>query len=398
MSASSGWTSANQWLTVAANTRYRAGAWVRTSATPIDGWFSVRGNTTQSSSDVINQVHYSTMSNGYQWLTFDFDTGPNTSVLLYAGFWAQNTPSFVEVDDLTVTNAAPLEGNYGFLTDYGCNLTEQQARDRIRTMVAQFHITDVQFYDWFANYETPTSGDSWTDPWFHTRMICRQTIAWYIDELHRDGGRAWAYVQSIAAENKNLANPAAKIYPLLGADDTWQFMGDHPLYFANEGWADHQVAVWGAQVAALGFDGIHWDTLGPKAHYYDQETSGIAAFLKEAAPQLLKLHLMQTMNFLDLSWWQDDLQWVVAFPYAEVWDFAGPHPQQPLYDMLARIHRVGVMAYYAEDSATIKARWAEAAMHQTRYLLIGDGLNRLHDPYFPNNLPLLPDEIATFNH
>src|SRR5215471_4952588 len=93
-------------------------------------------------------------------------------------------------------NSAP-RGNYGFLTDFTCQ-SEADARGRIDTLVNTFHVTDVQFYDWFADYSTPTSGSSWTDPWFHAHQICRDTILFYIDELHRIGARAWAYVQSIA--------------------------------------------------------------------------------------------------------------------------------------------------------------------------------------------------------
>src|SRR5262249_22558058 len=159
-----------------------------------------------------------------------------------------------------------------------------------------------------------------TDPWFHSRPICRQTIAWYIDELHRSGARAWAYVQSIAAESEHLASASGGIYRLIDQHGVWFHMGSLPTYFPNAQWADHQVEAWGQSVAALGFDGIHWDTLGPKASNYSAEAAGIHAFLREAAPQLAKLGLMQTMNFVNLAWWDSSLLDVIAFPYAEVWD------------------------------------------------------------------------------
>src|SRR5205823_3896599 len=120
----------------------------------------------------------------------------------------------------------------------------------------------------------------------------------------------------------------------------------HPTYFANAAWADHQVAVWGASIAALGFDGIHWDTLGHVAGDYSAEAAGFHAFLREAAPQLAKLRLMQTMNFVDLSWWDESLRHVIAFPYAEVWSGSS---QQSLYAAMsttAMQARWGVMAFY----------------------------------------------------
>jgi hypothetical protein len=309
------------------------------------------------------------------------------------------------------TSAAPgLQGNYGFLTNYACQ-SESAARGTIDTMVQTFGITDVQFYDWFASYSTPTSGAEWTDPWFHSRQICSQTIQWYIDELHLQGARAWAYVQSIAAEENNLANPAQGIYPLVNAQGTPAVLGPsgagvtYPLYFANAAWAQHQVGVWGSAVASLGFDGIHWDTLGPIAADYGAETAGFDAFLTTAAPLLSNLGLLQTMNFVNVSWWDDSLLAVVAFPYAEVWTMA---IEQQLYTAMSAPvmqSRWGVMAFYPSvdmpagwtQSQVMVARWNEAPQHNLHYLVIGDGSERLVNQYFPSDVPLTAAEITALS-
>jgi hypothetical protein len=303
------------------------------------------------------------------------------------------------------SSAAPgLTGNYGYLTDYSC-MAEEDARGRIDQMVGSFGITDVQFYDWFASYSSPTAGSEWTDPWFHQRPICLQTIAWYIDELHLLGARAWAYVQSIAAESEDLRNQAAGIYPLVDASGAWFHMGSHPTYFANAAWARHQVAAWGPQVAAMGFDGVHWDTLGPIAGSYGAETAGFHAFLVEAAPLLANLGLKQTLNFVNLSWWDESLLDVVAFPYAEVWSMA---IEQRLYAAMAdpaMQARWGVMAFYPSQdgppgwtqSQVMLARWNAAPTHHVRYLVVGDGARRLVDEYFPGGVPLTPDEISAMS-
>jgi len=405
----SGWVAANQWVPVAPNTRYRAGAWVRTNDTPIDGWFSVRGNATQSSDDVIHQVHYGTLSSGYEWLTFDFDSGPNTSVLLYVGFWGQGVASFVAIDDVSVTKVTPLVGNYGFLTDYG-PMSEEEARARIDTMVAEFHVTDVQFYDWFASYEMPTAGAVWKDPYLHQRDISEQTIRWYIDQLHRNGARAWAYVQSIAAENDSLANDKTGIFKLIDGAGNWFRFGfppdSHPTYFANAAWADHQVATWAPAIAGLGFDGVHWDSLGRIAGNYPSETAGFHAFLRRAAPQLAKHRLMQTMNFVDLNWWDESLLDVVAFLYAEVWSGGSQQGLHAAMGSAAIQARGGVMAFYplvddagqrtnslALQQAAMIARWNDAPDHHLRYLVVGDGARRLVSEYFPDAVPLTPDEV-----
>jgi hypothetical protein len=304
-------------------------------------------------------------------------------------------------DTSTPGPAAGLPGNYGFLTDYSCQ-SEQAARGKIDEMVQTFGISDVQFYDWFASYGTPTAGDSWTDAWFHTRPICLQTILWYIDELHQNHARAWAYVQSIASEDATLASADAGIYPLLDAQGQRFYMGTHPTYFANAGWAQHQVGVWGQAVAGLGFDGIHWDTLGPIAGDYAAETGGFHDFLATAGPALTGLGLLQTMNFVNVSWWDDSLLALVAFPYAEVW---GMPIEQTLYQTMsddALQARWGVMAFYPSvdapagwtQSQTMLARWAEAPQHHLRYLVIGDGSDRLVDEYFPDAVALTSAETA----
>jgi Glycosyl hydrolase family 66 len=304
------------------------------------------------------------------------------------------------------TQAPGLSGNYGYFTDYTC-MDEATARARVDNLVDAFGVTDVQFYDWFVDYQTPTAGSQWTDPWFHQRTICLQTIEWYVDELHQQGARAWAYVQSIASEDATLANADAGIYPLIDSTGQQAQIGpspdvQHPLYFANAGWATHQVGVWGQAVADLGFDGIHWDTLGPIAGDSAAETAGFHDFLNTASPLLQSLGLLQTLNFVNVSWWDESLLSVVAFPYAEVWSMA---IEQQLYTQMASPAmqaRWGVMPFYPSvdtpdgwtQSQTMIARWNEAPQHHLHYLVVGDGQMRLVNEYFPSGVPLTSDEVA----
>jgi hypothetical protein len=296
-------------------------------------------------------------------------------------------------------------GNYGFLTDYNCQDDEATARSRIDQLIQTFNVVDIQFYDWFVDYSTPVSGTSWTDPWSHTRPICLQTIQWYIDEIHVQGGRAWAYVQSVASDDPNLADADAGIYPLLDASGQPYLMGQNPTYFANAAWAQHQVGVWGLAVASLGFDGIHWDTLGPIAGDYQAETAGFHAFLQTAGPLLAQLGLDQTMNFVNLSWWDDSLLPMVAFPYAEVWSMSVEQDLYALMSQPAMQNTWIVMPFYPSvdmpqgwtQSQVMIARWNEAPQHQVRYLVVGDGLKRLVDLYFPDDVALTSDEVTALS-
>src|SRR5207245_927414 len=95
----SGWNRTQQWINVQPSTFYHVSGWFRTSDNANDGWFSVRGN---PNFGVLNQVHYGAMP-AWQQLSFDFFSGDNTQVLLYAGYWAPGADSWVEVDDIFAT-------------------------------------------------------------------------------------------------------------------------------------------------------------------------------------------------------------------------------------------------------------------------------------------------------
>jgi Glycosyl hydrolase family 66 len=300
-----------------------------------------------------------------------------------------------------------LRGGYGFLTDYR-SYPEAQARGRVATLAQTFGIKEFQFYDWFATYSKPTNGSSWPDPFKHEREIYLETILTYIDEIHRRGGRAWAYVQAVGADEADLADPSAGIYPLLDRDGKWY---GHPpedpsfwTYFLNAAWADRMTGIWGPPVKNLGFDGIHWDTLGRKAGDYASEVNGTHAFLRRAKGSLAALGLSQTLNFVDLAWWDPDLvaSGLVAFPYAEVWTMTSERSYYAHMNDPALARMWGVMAFYPTvdnpegwtDSEVMLARWAEAPKHRLMYLILGDYENRLVGPYFPDATPLSPSEKA----
>ena len=222
---------------------------------------------------------------------------------------------------------AGLAGEYGFLSPAALSQqSKAEVRRRISIMAGDFGIREFQFYDWFADYSTPTSGEQWTDPYFHRMPIHRRTLQTSIDEIHRNGGRAWAYVQAIGAEEEQLPNPEKEIWKLRDAKGKWYWHPSgaakprFPTYFANAAWARHMVERWARPIRQLGFDGIHWDTLGRIAGDYKAEKSGMHAFIKMAHRLLREYNLRQTLNFIDLAWWNTELVrgWV-EFPYAEIW-------------------------------------------------------------------------------
>ena len=297
-----------------------------------------------------------------------------------------------------------LLGKYGFITANVLGYqTEAKIRARIAVMAEEYGIREFQFYDWFADYSTPLSGGEWTDPYFHHIPISRRTIETCIDEIHRQGGRAWAYVQAIASEDNQLENPHRNICKLRDAKGAWYWHPHNvpnprfPTYFANGPWAEHMVEIWASPVKQLGFDGIHWDTLGRIAGDYAAETVGIHAFLSTTHGLLQNCGLRQTMNMVDLAWWdrgivRDDLE----FPYAEVWSSQARDCYFSMMDEpeMAGIH--GVFAMYPSVAVpegvspdwVICDRMVEGRRHRLAYLIVGDGARRMKNEYWPHTIPL----------
>ncbi len=297
-----------------------------------------------------------------------------------------------------------LRGEYGFLSSKVLGPQEEnEIRARVDTMARKYGIREFMFYDWCADYSHPVAGQRWTDPFFHRHPISRRTIEISIDEIHRQGGRAWAYVQAIAAEEQNLEDPKRDIWKLRDAKGEWHWHPPgvknprFPTYFANAAWARLMVDRWAHPVKQLGFDGIHWDTLGRIAGDSAAEVAGMHAFIKTAHRLLEKDGLRQTMNMVDLAWWDRELvRNDLEFPYAETWS------QKVTEHYFAEMDRPdmagirGVLAMYPStarpaaitEAELVCARHAEACKHRLTYLIVGDGARRMKSEYWPETAPL----------
>lgn len=305
--------------------------------------------------------------------------------------------------------AAPgLRGGYGFLT-YATFAPQPEAeiRARVATMAGEFGVREFQFYDWFADYSTPTRGEEWTDAFFRKSPISRRSIDICIDEVHRQGGRAWAYVQAVAAEETDLASADRDIHKLIGRDGKWYWHAPganprFPTYFANAAWARLQAGRWAGPVKALGFDGLHWDTLGRIAGDQAAETAGIHAFLRAAKPLVEAQGLRQTMNFVDMAWWDRAVaRELVEFPYVEAWSQATADRYLAEMGVPELRSAGGVMAMYpttavppgASATAVIRQRHIVCKARGVSFLIVGDGARRMKNEYWPITVPLSPEEI-----
>ena len=292
-------------------------------------------------------------------------------------------------------------GSYGFLTDYSA-MDAAVAKSKIQVMVRDYGIRDFQFYDWFYDYSTPVQGDCWTGAFFRTRTICKRTILAYIEEIRAQGGTSWAYVQSVGSEHNDLENPLQQIFKLIAKDGTWYHHANRfPTYFANAAWAVHMVAEWAPEIKALGFDGIHWDSLGPIAGHYPSEAAGFHAFLRKAKVLLGDYGLKQTFNFVNLAWWDKSIVMAeVEFPYAEVWSRGIQEKYFRELEGLTPERGRPVVAFYPSigrkpgesESLTMIDRWKNSWRNGARYLVVGDGTRRLINEYFPNSADVTSEE------
>lgn len=295
-----------------------------------------------------------------------------------------------------------ISGQYGFLTDYS-PMEEEIARGKIRDMISKYNIKEFQFYDWFADYSTPTQGEFWLDPYFKRRLTSKATIEIYIDEIHKHGGRAWAYVQATGSEYDNLENSIDGISPVINQHSKQHMHEDRfHVYLLNKSLAYYQMQIWGEEVKKLKFDGIHWDTLGSIHVDKKLEEQGVIDFLYASHELMRALGLEQTLNFVEMHWWDTKaLTEMVAFPYAELWLI---NPNNYLA-ALADIGLKGVFAKYPytisndpdEQFNLVKNWWWQAFESNNAYVLLGDGVCRLVNEYFPNCQTLTPFESESLS-
>lgn len=322
----------------------------------------------------------------------------------------------------------PLRGHYGFLTQFH-NVSEDEARQRVRQMVDRFGILEFQFYDAFEGYSKPPQEGmtEWRCRCFD-RPVSRDVVWAYTTEVAKHGGRAWLYVQACGSDvdDKEL-------------QDGFKVVGSHkvngkPLLdvvVPNGAWAERIAPSWASFARRLGFHGIHWDTLGDFENM-SRHGCDLPGFLKKALPILKSLGLGQTCNFVDGFGYDRSLLssigWAgntIAFPYWEVWtvpdvedrffrEFARGKAKEGAPAAAEELPRetASVFVCYPGKSAEhhgerhnvhakgvwpldlIAKRWQKAASHGCTYLAIGDGLRHIQTEYFPDTLEIQHEDVC----
>jgi hypothetical protein len=99
--ATTAFNAVKQTVNVVPNTNYVLHGWVQTSANVTGGYFGVRNGT---SSTVLAETHPGP-SAAYTPLTVSFNSGSNTQVTLYGGYWGPGADSWMRLDDVTLRRA-----------------------------------------------------------------------------------------------------------------------------------------------------------------------------------------------------------------------------------------------------------------------------------------------------
>jgi hypothetical protein len=96
---STNWNAIKQVISLQPNTNYTLTGFIQNSGNFSGGYFGVRNGTT---TNVLREVQYGALG-PYTQLTVSFNSGSNTTVTVYAGYWAPGVDSWIRLDDVTIT-------------------------------------------------------------------------------------------------------------------------------------------------------------------------------------------------------------------------------------------------------------------------------------------------------
>lgn len=134
-----GWHSIDQVMTVQPNTRYRVGAWVRTSPDLNAAIIDVRAG---ANNPVVSHLQFGPCASGYCYQGLEFESGSATSAILLIGFSSTSSTSWMRVDDVSVIPNRLSDG--GFEKTAGPALSAPWLADSMSTAVPSSARTGIR--------------------------------------------------------------------------------------------------------------------------------------------------------------------------------------------------------------------------------------------------------------
>lgn len=164
---------------------------------------------------------------------------------------------------------------FGTLTNFPVGTTSATAQADVDTLIREYHINALQFYDWMWRHENPveTNPDgslpaTWTG--WNGSVISTAAIQDYVNATHSDGAAAMPYSMTYAGlqnyQSVSGVSPSWGLYNP-GTTTQWSFAmtPSASLYFfnpANPSWQSYMAGQDRKTVTTFGFDGVHMDQLG----------------------------------------------------------------------------------------------------------------------------------------
>ncbi len=106
----SGWNAMKQHVVVQPYTDYTLSGWVRTASNNTEGYFGARA---PNGGVIRGETKFGNLAN-YSYLSVTFNSGANAVLELYAGMWANNGDTWIQMDDISLVPAANLIADAGY--------------------------------------------------------------------------------------------------------------------------------------------------------------------------------------------------------------------------------------------------------------------------------------------
>ena len=164
---------------------------------------------------------------------------------------------------------------FGTLTSFPTGTTSASAQAQIDTLVREYHINALQYYDWMWRHENPVESNAdgslpatWTG--WNGNVNSVSAIQDDVAATHTDGAAAIPYSMTYAGmqnyQSVSGVSPSWGLYNP-GTSTQWSFAmtPSASLYFfnpANTSWQNYMAAQDVKSVNAFGFDGVQMDQLG----------------------------------------------------------------------------------------------------------------------------------------
>lgn len=369
-----------------------------------------------------------------QQLVWTAPTGDHQGYLVQATLTSpEGKPLAAGWTAVDVSSDASTFPRYGFVSRYD-DTVDPAAVGR---SLNDYHIDDVQFYDWEHASHLPLAGTpsapaaSWQD--IAGRTNERSVVLGLLDHVHAIGAGAYQYdtlynAWSGYAADGSGVDPRWGLYRDTGCSEQvgfdlpsgWSTPGLDLFDPGNPGWRSYILGQERDVFAAYPFDGWQVDQLGDQGASYAcngqlvDPLDSFRPFLDAAAAALGKKLVFNAVGQYGQTQVAGDPS--LAFLYTEAWPGTGQQTYSDLADVLAQnaawskgAQRTVLAAYLDQDACRNAGGFfgapgvllADATIfaHGGDHIELGDVEHMLCAPYFPNaNLAMPPALTVALHH